>query len=887
MDSGEVVTPSQIREGSSGLAHDFNIHDLSPLDRQRFYRGHERQTRSNFISFAKFLSIPHQAGSFHQAAPHPPLLFPIRNSHNRPQIPFGNRIFSLFHRLQKQNRLLDVRSQIQKITDLRDSGPRDVPQSRQFRVVGHDAVADQAFEPYCQGHKLGHTRHTWGHGRGFGRFPGLHFLRAPLAGLEMAEDFGDYLTLTARKPGVPFEVASSTTNTEGGNVTVEETTAGFAGRNEVQKLQLVGTYSGGTFTISWDAGSGTETTAGIAYNATPADVQTALENLATPVPGDFLVTGQSGGPWYVTFKGNYAETDVNLMSLDGTNLTGNGDVVIDTITEGSEYSNTIQYYVLDASQGQYTLSLYGESSTNIDYDATAAEVQSALESISSIGAGNVAVYAGYQLASLGGRRVYFIEFIGDLAGQSVQALDYDIGTLGGGGATPFNEVPQVIATGGVSNQRVVIVDYHDANGGYIGFSYNGGTADYSYNYGLTDLDLLANALAQNLQLYGSFYGRAGLFAIKFSSTTASILDTFSVDDSQLTNGSGSSQVIQYEGLSGGANEVQQLWIFATGGTFDVTFDGQTTSGIAWNASAATIETALEGLSNILDVSVTGSGTAADPWVITFEDPGAENVPELTGDGTNLTGGGGTVTTVTTAAASVDEQQTITLGVGVTGGSFKLSFDGEPTGSIAYNANAATVESALEALVGIDGVTVTGTGPWVVTFNGALVSGQNLALLVADGSDLIGAAGTETLTLEASTFSAGPNHFNDPLNFTGGRVPDTGDVLYVDAGTISILYGMRMRSTFTVSGDTLNLAGGDFVEDQIVQVRSTDTLPAGLAADTDYYIVTRDAGADTLQLSLTSGGTAISISDAGTGVWFLRACFDSTPESLDFANTLSR
>lgn len=37
---------------------------------------------------------------------------------------------------------------------------------------------------------------------------------------------------------------------------------------------------------------------------------------------------------------------------------------------------------------------------------------------------------------------------------------------------------------------------------------------------------------------------------------------------------------------------------ATGGSFDLTFDGQTASGIAWNASDATIETALQGLSNL-------------------------------------------------------------------------------------------------------------------------------------------------------------------------------------------------------------------------------------------------------------------------------------------------
>jgi hypothetical protein len=52
--------------------------------------------------------------------------------------------------------------------------------------------------------------------------------------------------------------------------------------------------------------------------------------------------------------------------------------------------------------------------------------------------------------------------------------------------------------------------------------------------------------------------------------------------------------------SGSTNEVQQVQITGspTGGTFTLTFDGQTTATIAYNATAATIQSKLEGLSNI-------------------------------------------------------------------------------------------------------------------------------------------------------------------------------------------------------------------------------------------------------------------------------------------------
>ena len=47
------------------------------------------------------------------------------------------------------------------------------------------------------------------------------------------------------------------------------------------------------------------------------------------------------------------------------------------------------------------------------------------------------------------------------------------------------------------------------------------------------------------------------------------------------------------------NETQTVRVTnATGGTFTLTFDGQTTAPIAFNATAAAIQAALEALSNI-------------------------------------------------------------------------------------------------------------------------------------------------------------------------------------------------------------------------------------------------------------------------------------------------
>lgn len=91
-------------------------------------------------------------------------------------------------------------------------------------------------------------------------------------------------------------------------------------------------------------------------------------------------------------------------------------------------------------------------------------------------------------------------------------------------------------------------------------------------------------------------------------------------------------------LSAGTAEVQTVTITGspTGGTFTLTWNGQTTAPIAFNASAATVQAALEALSNIAPGDVSVAGSAGGPWTVTFNDRG--NVAQMTASGAGLTGG---------------------------------------------------------------------------------------------------------------------------------------------------------------------------------------------------------------------------------------------------------
>lgn len=101
----------------------------------------------------------------------------------------------------------------------------------------------------------------------------------------------------------------------------------------------------------------------------------------------------------------------------------------------------------------------------------------------------------------------------------------------------------------------------------------------------------------------------------------------------------------------GNNEVQTITIDATGGTFTITFGGQTTGAIAWNASAATVLAAIEGLSSVGEENVTVSLDSL-VYTVTFQNSlGLQNVAAMTTNAASLTGGAGTAVVATTTAGS--------------------------------------------------------------------------------------------------------------------------------------------------------------------------------------------------------------------------------------------
>lgn len=117
---------------------------------------------------------------------------------------------------------------------------------------------------------------------------------------------------------------------------------------------------------------------------------------------------------------------------------------------------------------------------------------------------------------------------------------------------------------------------------------------------------------------------------------------------------GVARAMAVDGLHPGVDEVQSVTVTgATGGTFTLTYSGQTTAGIAHDADAAAVQAALEALSNIAvgDVACAGGPLGTAAVTITFQGALAKtDVAEMTADSGALTGGG--VAAVTTDVAGV-------------------------------------------------------------------------------------------------------------------------------------------------------------------------------------------------------------------------------------------
>jgi hypothetical protein len=169
---------------------------------------------------------------------------------------------------------------------------------------------------------------------------------------------------------------------------------------------------------------------------------------------------------------------------------------------------------------------------------------------------------------------------------------------------------------------------------------------------------------------------------------------------------------------------------------------------------------------------------------------------------------------------------------------------------------------------------TFTGAIGVPVYRAQVGGEYTILGVFNSSDIVPSISRVYVHPE----SRNTQIFSDPayppvsrasINLSGtptNVVPIIYRVQITKTGDASDIVDETFTTDYATS-DQLTVSQDEWAVDDIVQVSSTGTLPSPLAASTNYYIVSKTGSDPTvlIELSLSEGGSAIELTDDGSGI----------------------
>jgi hypothetical protein len=188
-------------------------------------------------------------------------------------------------------------------------------------------------------------------------------------------------------------------NGSSGNIRFKFDTNFNVPASEVETLTLNGTPNSGTFTVQDWLGN---TTAALAWNASAATVQTALNALPAiaasygnpQTPGSVTVSGGSGAsPYVVTFGGGLAYTAIPAPKLQVVSLLQN--------TTAQQSAIQLISWSAAPTAGQYKLqNSLGNQTTTLNWNDNGATVAAALNALPAINGGVASVTVGASSISI-------------------------------------------------------------------------------------------------------------------------------------------------------------------------------------------------------------------------------------------------------------------------------------------------------------------------------------------------------------------------------------------------------------------------------------------------------------------------------------------------------
>lgn len=237
-------------------------------------------------------------------------------------------------------------------------------------------------------------------------------------------------------------------------------------------------------------------------------------------------------------------------------------------------------------------------------------------------------------------------------------------------------------------------------------------------------------------------------------------------------------------IDSGANEVQcfDFDFIPTSGTWQITFDGQTTALLPFNASIALIKIELENLSNVAvgEVTLTGNINPSKHIQVTFVNGlGLQDQPQMTIFSNTLIAGLTVTITPSTITGGVapiigtSETQYISFSNIPTTGDFSLTYEFVTTSLLNQTTTASSLQAALEALlsIGVGNVSVTGSfaSGFTVNFINALSLSNRSNISLASNS----LARAQNVSATVTSTQEGGGGFNEIQKIDFNYQPNLG------------------------------------------------------------------------------------------------------------------
>jgi hypothetical protein len=425
--------------------------------------------------------------------------------------------------------------------------------------------------------------------------------------------------------------------------------------------------------------------------------------------------------------------------------------------------------------GTFTLSFAGQSTAALPFNATSAQVQTALQALAAIGPGNVTCAGGAAPSTN-----VTITFAGTLGFQTQSPISIGANNLTGG-TSPAATLAHTVTGSARINDVQTLSLAGNPTGGSFTLSF-GGQTTAAIPFNATSAQVQAALQALGSVGAGNVICAGGPLPAGVTITFQAALGLqpqapIAVGANNLT---GPAPAVAHTTTGSGADDVQTLSISGspTGGSFTLAFGAQTTAAIPFNATAAQVQTALAVLSNIGagNVACAGGPLPSTAVTVTFQGTlGFAAQAVITVPANNLTGGTNPAPAIahTATGSGVNDVQTLSVGGAPAGGTFALSFGGQTTTAISFNATAAQVQGALQALSSIGtGNVVCAAGPLpgnvTITFGGALAAHAQAVIGVA-ANNLTG-PGPQ---IAHTTTGVGINSITVPVDSDSKVIPNVG------------------------------------------------------------------------------------------------------------------